>query len=270
MTDQNEQFIQTAREGHIYTITLNRPQKRNAMNLTLMRQLEAAIDDAERAMPDGVRAVVVRGAGNGFSAGIDLMGFTDMIEQFGEGWRDNLFTLTAYYQRILNKFERCAVPTILTAHNYCLGMAFELALACDFRIVAEGTRLGLPETRLGLIPDVGGTTRLLRLVGVGRAKELILTGREFDAAYALQHGIVTDVVAEQADLADKAGALADELAQAAPLAVSYAKRVIDNAADIERGLQNEAWAQSILIRTEDFANGAQALMMKQKPEWKGR
>ncbi|NOK86187.1 MAG: hypothetical protein GFH27_549411n17 [Chloroflexi bacterium AL-W] len=269
MIAEQQTFIHTQVNGHIFEITLSRPEKRNAMNLALMQQLEAAIDAAEKAAYNGVRVVIIRGEGQGFSAGIDLLGFGDMIEQFGDGWQKNLFPMTAMYQGILNKFEKCSLPTILAAHNYCLGMAFELALACDFRIVSEDTRMGLPETRLGLIPDVGGTTRLVRLVGVGRAKELIMTGRQFDATYAEQHGIV-HYVTPHAELMNKAYALADELAQAAPLAVSYAKRVIDGIADIERGLQLEAWAQSILIRTEDFANGAQAMLMKQEPEWKGQ
>jgi enoyl-CoA hydratase/carnithine racemase len=129
--------------------------------------------------------------------------------------------------------------------------------------------MGLPETRLGLIPDVGGTTRLTRLVGVGRAKELILTGRTFSAEDGEKWGIVNAVVSQD-ELHAKAVALADELANCAPLAVSYAKRVINDLADVERGLQMEAWAQSILIRTEDFATGAQAMLLKEKPLWKGK
>lgn len=263
----SEQLVITRQNGHIYEITLNRPDKRNAMNWELMNQLEAAIDHAET-LTD-VRAVIVRGEGKGFSAGIDLMSFNDMVNIYGDGWRDNLFPMTATYQRILGKFERSRHPTILLMHQYCLGMAFELALACDFRIASAGTQMGLPETRLGLIPDVGGTTRLTRLVGVGRAKELILTGRTFSAEDAERWGIV-NYVTPQDELYAKGCALADELASCAPLAVSYAKRVINDLADIERGLQMEAWAQSILIRTDDFAMGAQAVLLKEKPSWKGK
>ncbi|MFW5691280.1 MAG: enoyl-CoA hydratase/isomerase family protein [Chloroflexota bacterium] len=262
-----EQLVTTRQDGHIFEIVLNRVEKRNAMNYTMMRQLEGAIDAAEKA--PGVRVVLLRGEGPVFSAGIDLMGFSDMVEVFGEDWRDNLFPMTALYQGILNKFEHSRLPTILLAHGFCLGMAFELALACDFRIAAEGTKMGLPETRIGLIPDVGGTARLARLVGVGLAKELIMTGRTFDADYAARQGIINHMVPAD-DLEARGHALADELAEAAPLAVSYAKRVINGVIDLERGLQLEAWAQSVLIRSEDFATGAQATMLKQKPEWKGR
>ena len=158
------------------------------------------------------------------------------------------------------------ISTIALLHGYCLGLGFELALACDFRIAAEGTKIGLPESRLGIIPDVGGTTRLTRLVGPSRARELIMTGRNIDLNTAERWGIVNYVVA-QGEL-DQSGSLAGELAQAAPLAVSYAKRVIDGLVDVDRGLQMEAWAQSHLMRTQDFEIGAQAMFTKQPPNGK--
>jgi len=260
-------FVLVQKQDHLIEIVLNRVEKRNAIHWPMMLELEAAIDEA--AQVPGMRAIVVRAEGSGFSAGIDLTGFGDIIEVYGENWRDNLFPVTAGYQRIVSKFERCSVPTIALLHGYCLGLGFELALACDFRIVAEGTRIGLPESRLGLIPDVGGTTRLTRLVGPARAKELIMTGRNIDLGCAERWGIVNYVVAE-AELLAKGESLAAELAQAAPLAVSYAKRVIDGLADVDRGLQMEAWAQSHLMRTHDFEIGAQAMLTKQPPVWTGK
>ena len=174
--------------------------------------------------------------------------------------------MTACAEAVL---ERLELPTIALLHGHCLGLAFELALACDLRLAAEGTSLGLPESRLGIIPDVGGTTRLTRLVGPARAKELIFTGRRFDATLAAQWGIVNYVVSPDA-LLDKANELAAEIAQAAPLAVGMAKRVIDGLADIDRGLMLEGWAQSQLFATEDFLEGAQAFMSRRPPAFKGR
>jgi enoyl-CoA hydratase/carnithine racemase len=260
-------FVSLNTRDYLVEIVLNRTEKRNAINWPMMLELEAAIDEAAKVPV--ARAILIRAEGSGFSAGIDLMGFTDMIEIYGENWRDNLFPVTAGYQGIVNKFERCGLPTIALLHGYCLGLGFELALACDFRIVAQGTKIGLPETRLGLIPDVGGTTRLTRLVGASRAKELIMTGRNIDLDCAERWGIVNAVVPSD-ELLAKGEALAAELAQAAPLAVSYAKRVIDGISDIERGLQLEAWAQSHLMRTRDFEIGAQAMLTKQVPEWTGK
>jgi len=144
-----------------------------------------------------------------------------------------------------------------------------LALACDMRIIQRGTKFGLPESRLGMIPDVGGTTRLTRLIGPARAKELIMTGRNVDLDDAERWGLVNAVV-DEGQLMAHAEALAQELSEAAPLAVSYTKRVINDMIDLERGLRLEAWAQSILMRSDDFMEGAQAAMMKRKPDWQGR
>ena len=260
-------LIQVHPRDTLVEIVINRPEKRNAINWPMMEELSAAIDSIEQIK--GARVVLLRGEGTGFSAGIDLMGFSDLIDRFGENWRDNLFPLTAAYQAVVNKFERCSLPVIALLHGYCLGLGLELALACDFRIAAEGTKIGLPETRLGIIPDVGGTTRLTRLVGPARAKELIMTGRNVNLDDAERWGMVNYIVPAN-ELMNKAESLAAEIAQSAPLAVSYTKRVIDGISDFERGLSLEAWAQSVLMRSEDFANGAQAMLMKQPVEWKGK
>jgi enoyl-CoA hydratase/carnithine racemase len=249
------------------SLILNRPDKRNALNWELITAIEHAIHQAER-IP-GARAILVRGEGKGFSAGIDLLGFPELQGYFGEGWQANLIPVSEAMQAILTRFERSPLPTIALIHGFCLGMGFELALACDMRIAVEGSRIGLPETRVGLIPDVGGTTRLTRILGPARAKEYILTGKEIPLDRAEDWGLVNRIVAE-GDLLNAGATLAGEIAEAAPLAVTYAKRVIDQLADIERGHQYEAWAQAILIRSEDFGIGAQAAMVKSKPGWKGK
>ncbi len=260
-------LVLVQRRDYLIDIILNRPEKRNAINWQMMTELDVAITEAEKM--SGARAILLRGEGSGFSAGIDLLGFPEVSERFGEHWRDNLFPLTQAYQAVVTKFERCSLPVIALLHGYCLGLGFELALACDFRIAAEGTKMGLPETKLGMIPDVGGTTRLMRLVGTARAKELVMTGRNIDPDYAERWGAVNAVVPAD-ELLAKGESLAAELAQAAPLAVSYAKRVIDGMTDIDRGLQMEAWAQAQLMRTEDFETGVQAMITKQAPQWKGK
>jgi enoyl-CoA hydratase/carnithine racemase len=260
-------FIQTGQRENIFEIILNRPEKRNAINWSMMMDLDAAINEAEKLT--GIRAVLIRGEGSGFSAGIDVTSFAESSSQFGENWRDNLFPLTAAYQNVTDKIAHCSLPTIALLHGYCLGLGFEIALACDFRIAAEGTKIGLPETRLGIIPDVGGTTRLTRLAGIARAKEYIMTGKNIDLNDAERFGILNAVVPAE-DLLKKGELLVSELSQAAPLAVSYAKRVIDGIGDTERGLQLEAWAQSSLIRSQDFEVGVQAMLTKQTPQWRGK
>ena len=258
LTEQHETYFE---------IILNRPDKRNAINTDLYAAFDAAISAAVRA--SGIRAVLIRGAGKSFSSGIDVSDFLSLPQKYGPDWQQRGRMITDDFQRVLNRLERLELPTIALLHGHCLGLAMELALACDIRIAAEGTQLGLLETRLGLIPDVGGTTRLVRLVGPGRAKELIFTGRMIDAHQAEQWGIVNSVAAAQ-ELLDKGLELVAEISLAAPLAVGMAKRVIDGLADIDRGLMLEGWAQSQLFSTEDFMEGAQSFLMRRKPEFKGK
>ncbi|MFN8374012.1 MAG: enoyl-CoA hydratase/isomerase family protein [Anaerolineae bacterium] len=251
----------------VVEIVLNRADKRNAMNWAMMQDLDAAINKAS--VMSGVRAVLLRAEGRGFSAGIDLTSFQETPDTFGENWRQNMFPITAAYQAIVNKFERCPFPVIALLHGYVLGLGLELALACDMRIVTEGTLLGLPETMLGIVPDVGGTTRLTRLIGPARAKEYVMTGKNIPVEAAERWGLVNYIVPKNG-LMEKANQLVNELMVAAPLAVSYAKQVINNIEDVDRGLQLEAYAQARLMATEDFEQGAMAMITKQRPTWKGK
>jgi enoyl-CoA hydratase/carnithine racemase len=260
-------LVKTETRGAILEIVLNRPNKRNAINDDLYHAFDTAVNDANK-LTD-IRAVLVRGKGKVFSAGIDYTDFLRLAEVYGPGWQQRMRNITDDFQRVLTNLERLELPTIALLHGHCLGLAMELALACDLRIAAQGTQLGLPETLLGMIPDVGGTTRLVRLVGPARAKELIFTGRQIDAEQAQSWGIVNRVVPFE-ELLNAGEALAEEISQAAPLAVGMAKRVIDGLADIDRGLMLEGWAQSQLFSTEDFMEGIQARMMRRKPEFKGR
>lgn len=260
-------LVLTKQTDTVFEIILNRPEKRNAINDDLFAAFDTAVIEASRT--PGLRAVLIRGEGKAFSAGIDVSNLLGLATKYGAHWQTRMRSITDEYQAVLNRLERLELPTIALLHGHCLGMALELALACDLRIATEGTQLGLPETRLGLIPDVGGTTRLTRLVGPARAKELIFTGRVIDATTAERYGMVNQVVAADA-LAGAAQALVDEICQAAPLAVGMAKRVIDGLADIDRGLLLEGWAQSQLINTADFMEGAQAFMLRRAPEFNGK
>ncbi len=261
------ELVLTQQRDTIFEIILNRPDKRNAMNAELVAGLDTAVRTANRT--PGIRAVIIRGEGKAFSAGIDVSSLLGLAQTYGPHWQQRMRSITDDFQAVFTRLERLEVPTIALLHGYCLGLAMELALACDIRIAAEDTQMGLPETRLGIIPDVGGTTRLTRLVGPARAKELIFTGRQFDMAYAERWGIVNYVVpADQ--LMSKAEELAAEINQAAPLAVGMAKRVIDGLSDIDRGLMLEGWAQSQLMGSEDFLEGAQSFMMKRPPQFKGK
>lgn len=262
-----DELVLTSQHDAVLEIVLNRPDKRNALNTELIRQFDTAVSTANRT--PGLRAVVIRGEGPVFSAGIDVSSLLGLADRYGPHWQLRMRSITDEYQGVLTRLERLELPTFALLHGYCLGLALELALACDFRLAAEGTQLGLPETRLGMIPDVGGTTRLARLIGVPRTKELIFTGRQIDAAQAERWGLVHYVV-PSAELRATADGLIAEIRQAAPLAVGMAKRVIDGQYDLDRGLQLEGWAQSQLFSSEDFMEGAQAFMLRRPPEFKGR
>lgn len=262
-----DDLVLTRQRDAIFEIILNRPDKRNAINVELFTQFDTAVQQANRT--PGLRVVFIRGEGKAFSAGIDVSSLLGMADRYGPHWQTRMRAITDDFQRVLTRLERLELPTIALLHGYCLGLAMELALACDIRLAAAGTTMGLPETRLGMIPDVGGTTRLVRLVGPARAKEIIFTGRQFDVTTAVQWGIVNDVLPPES-LAAKAEELAAEICQSAPLAVGMAKRVIDGLSDIDRGLMLEGWAQSQLFHTEDFMEGAQSFLMKRPPAWKGK
>jgi enoyl-CoA hydratase/carnithine racemase len=259
-------LVLTQQRDTILEITLNRPDKLNAINMEMLEQFDSAILEAN--CTTGIRAILIRGQGKAFSSGIDPDLLLNLADKYGPDWKQRSRFATADAQIVFTRLERIELPTICLIHGFCLGMAMELALACDIRIAAQGAILGLPETRLGLIPDVGGTTRLTRLVGPARAKELIFTGRQINAAIAEQWGAVNYVVPVE-KLLVKGEELAVEISQAAPLAVGMAKRVIDGLADIDRGLMLEGWAQSQLFNTEDFLEGMQSFM-RRPPQFKGK
>ncbi|MBN2494726.1 MAG: enoyl-CoA hydratase/isomerase family protein [Deltaproteobacteria bacterium] len=254
-------------DGAVFEIVLDRPAKRNAIDMGMLERLREAIAEA-RQVP-GVRAVLLRGEGKAFSAGIDVTALMSLGQVYGPDWARWMRDITRDIQSVFNALEQLELPVIALLHGYCLGLGLELALACDWRIAAAGTRLGLPEVRLGLIPDVGGSTRLSRLVGPGRAKELVMTGRQIEAEQAERWGLVNRVV-DEGELEATGRELVAELGGCAPLAVGMAKRVIDGGCDLARGLALEGWAQSQLVRSEDLAEGLQAFAQKRPPEFKGR
>ncbi len=260
-------MIETQRHNHIFEIVLNRPEKRNAIQLQTLRMIDAAVLDAQK-IP-GVRLIVVRAEGPAFSVGLDLQTMGGMIEEFGEDWQQQPHSLTRAWQAPLNTLANASIPTLALIHGYCLGAGLEIALACDFRYATPDAQISLAETRIGLIPDVGGTTRLMQLVGISRAKELIFTSRRIDGATAERWGLVNQVV-EAESLPQSAQVLAAELALCAPLAVSAAKRVMQGIADESRGLYLEALEQAGLFMTQDLQEGVQSVLLRRDPQWTGR
>ncbi len=247
----------------VATITLNRPDVLNAMNNPMRTEL---LEVFTRLRDDqAVRAVVVTGAGDrAFCAGADIREFLEppVPTHFREARKRLDFR---------RKMDRCPQPIIAAIRGFALGGGLELALACDIRVAAEDAQLGLTEINLAIIPGGGGTQRLPRLVGRGKALEMILTGMRVPAPEALRLGLVERVV-PVAELLPSAQALARSIAEKAPIALRYAKEAV--AAGLELpladGIRLENDLATLLRTTEDRVEGARAFVEKRKPKWSGR
>jgi enoyl-CoA hydratase/carnithine racemase len=215
-------LVTTEDRGAVRHVVLNRPEKRNAMNQELLRELGSALRAA--AAEDAVHCVVLRGEGPVFSAGVDL---GELASFAGEP--SVLRPFRGIFLDCPNLCEEMPKPVVCKIHRTCVGAALEVALGCDLRIASSDATLGLPEVKFGIIPDVGGSTRLPAVVGLGRAKELIMTARLIDAAEAERIGLVNRVVPPE-ELDAATDALVEELLGNSHIAVGRAKRVIDASA----------------------------------------
>jgi enoyl-CoA hydratase/carnithine racemase len=244
-------------KGNVAVLALNNPPV-NALAQAVCRGLK---DGLERALADSaVRAILVIGRGRGFCAGAD-------ISEFGKPRPPD----AVHLRHIVAMFDASPKPLVAAIHGNALGGGLELALCCDLRIASERARLGLPEVRLAVTPGAGGTQRLPRVVGVAKAKELILTGAVLTAAEAERIGLVNEVVPAGEAVA-RAMAIGEEIALRGPIAVREAKRLIDLAteSDLDAGLAAELDASDRVFSTDDTLEGAAAFFAKREPDYHGR
>ncbi|SHK14752.1 enoyl-CoA hydratase/isomerase family protein [Rhodothermus profundi] len=229
-------------EQGIVCCTFNRPEVRNALNLEMVQEVRQLLDQLARR--DAVRVLIFTGAGGqAFVSGADIAELRE---------RGRAEALQRINNSLFREIEQFPAPTIAAVRGWALGGGCELAMACDLRIAGESARFGQPEVRLGIIPGAGATYRLPRLVGLGKARELIYTGRIIEASEALAIGLVNEVVPDDQVL-EKARALAREIAAASPLAVRFAKMALNAAFEMSTdvGLTLETMMQAILFEDEE-------------------
>ncbi len=264
------QTIRYERSGHIGTLTLARPEKRKAQNPLMWQEL-AQLGTA--LLPDQtLRCLVVAGEGPSFSAGIDLVeSLAGMVAEWTERPVDeHTLEVGVAAAGTFSWIPRLGCPSVAAVQGHAYGAGLQLALACDFRVFARGARVGLTETRYGILPDMGATVRLPRIVGESRARELILLGEVIDANEALRIGLANRVV-EDGELEWAAAALAARLASQPPLAVRGARRAIDAAwyRDPDDSFRVAVEEQIRCLGSDDFTEARKAMAEGRTPQWRG-
>jgi enoyl-CoA hydratase len=250
------------RRGRVALITINRPDKLNALNIKTRQEMAEALDELR--YDNEVRIVVITGAGDkAFVAGADINEFAGRtaVQQRAVMKARSIFTAAEDFPK----------PLIAMINGFCLGGGCELALSCDIRIASDKARFGQPEINLGIIPGGGGTQRMTRLIGEGKAMQLILTGEIIDAQEAYRLGLVNEVH-PHTELESKTMELANRIAEKSPVALAMAKTAVKNAArmNLREGLDQEIDLFALCFSSEDKEEGVRAFLEKRKPEFKGK
>jgi enoyl-CoA hydratase/carnithine racemase len=260
------EFISTEQDGFVAVVTIDHPPV-NALSAPLLEELEAEIDrlDAD----DSVRAIVLRGAGDrAFVAGADISEFPALREAAAEAQESGS---ARGIQKLGARMDKARTPFVAAIHGFCLGGGLELAMCCDIRVVSDDAQLGQPEIKLGLIPGGGGTQRLPRLVGLGRALLLNMTGDFIDAQTANDWGLVEKVVSRE-ELLDTATGIAKTISERSPVSIGILRELARTTRDLplEEGLRREADGFRRCLESEDGAEGVAAFLEKREPQFSGR
>jgi len=249
---------------------MNRPEKRNSMTLLFFDELKAVFEKADE--EEDVRVVLLSAEGKSFTAGLDLVEaatlWKDPTARTRHAFRKNVQGM----QECINALERCRKPVIAAVHSHCIGGGVDVVCACDIRLASSDTVFGIRETRMAIVADLGTLQRLATIVGQGHARELALTGRDFDAAKALQMGFVTHVLPDRETLLEEGMKMAQEMAQLSPITVQGVKETLNFSRDhgIAAGLEYVVQKNAALLPSEDLIEAFQAFMEKRSPSFKGR
>jgi 2-(1,2-epoxy-1,2-dihydrophenyl)acetyl-CoA isomerase len=255
--------LECAIEDGVARITLNRPEAMNAFNMQLKQELGDTLRDC--ATSDEVRALVLTGAGRAFSAGGDLVEMDP-----GRAPAETRARMRALLHGTVFTLARLEKPVVAAVNGHCYGFGLSLALACDITYAAAGATFSMAFTRVGLVPDGAAIYYLTRIVGLNRAKELVLTARRFGAEEALALGLATRITADE-DLVPAAMEIARELAQGATLALGLSKRLLEQAStlSLDDAAEIEAYAQAIMMASDDHAEAVAAFRDKRVPQFRG-
>jgi enoyl-CoA hydratase len=260
-----EFLLEEDRPGGIRLLTLNRPDNLNSWNAGMRAEMRDAVDRAANDLD--LRCLVLTGSGRAFSAGEDVAGMADLAAIGTRGFR----AAARGIHNVFDTIEAMEVPVIAAIDGVAAGGGFELALSCDLRVLSTRGRFVMPEAKVGLIPGSGGCSRLVRHIGLGRAKELVMLGGSLDANRALELGLATEVC-EEGTAVERAMDMAGRIGALAPLAVGMAKMILNSCTDVdaETGRRLERLGQSVLKLTDDHKEGTAAFREKRPPEWSAR
>ncbi len=263
--------LRLERDGHVGRLVLNRPDKLNSFTAEMWDELRTLGQELV-ADPGDLRALIVMGEGRAFSSGIDTSVFTTgsglNVPDAGARDENPMIDMVLRTQESYSWLAEAPFATIAAVHGYALGAGLQIALACDIRIFARGTSVGLLEFKYGIIPDLGGTQRLPRLVGPGKAKELIFTSARIDADESYRIGLCEQLVSDE-ELAETAEKLAETIAGQPPLAIRAAKRAVNAALDepIADGLRVEAAGQAECLPSDDMKEAIAAFVEQRPPKY---
>jgi enoyl-CoA hydratase/carnithine racemase len=255
------------RDGELLVLTLNRAAKRNALSFDMLGLLEPELEQA--AEDPSVRALIVTGAGQrAFSAGLDLGLLFEHLSTNPSG--EKIRKVQRELQGLFCRLEELEKPTLAAIEGACLGGGLELALACDLRVASSDAKFGFPESKIGMLPDLGGTSRLPRYVGPGIAKEWIFTGKQYSAVRALELGLINELVVP-GDALIRAKHLARQMTCNGPLALAWAKRVIDRGAtmSLKDSLELEQDAMTEILPSAELKEGVLAFLERREPKFRG-
>ena len=257
-------------DGHIAWLTLNRPEKRNAMGTGFFEEIGKLFDDFDQNA--NLRVIIIKAEGKSFTAGTDLREAAKLLDQRSADGRENMRNEILELQQGFTKIERCRKPVIAAVHSHCIGAGVDMICACEIRMATADAIFSIRETRRGIVADVGTLQRLPHIIGEGWLRELALTGRDFTASEAFQMGFITRICEDLPTLYEAAANLASQIAACPPLTVQGTKETItfnrDNS--VEAGLQFVAQKNAAALPSEDLVEAFSAFMEKRTPVFKGK